>query len=105
MRMATWPRSCGGTNDATIPAETAGGIDLNQATFNGLGPLGGGFAWRSPGVQILANSAAQIGYGGLDGSSGGLTIDVVWQTTSGTPTVASGGTNAQQGQLYGDQYG
>lgn len=110
---AQWPidangtifRATRGSNDGTVSAAAAAGIDFNQVTFSGTGDLGGGFAWRSPGFQILDNAAAQIGYGKIDGSSGGLVITSPYQVLDGTPTVSDGGTDWVTGGLAGDAYG
>jgi len=90
-------------NDAD--AFSAGGIDFNAVTFDGLGDVGGGFAFRSDGFQILATAAAQVGYGKIDGSSGGLKITAPYSILSGTPTVAAGGTGWSVGEIAADIYG
>ncbi len=94
-----------GNNNLTNPSTAAGGIDLLQATFSGTGNVGGGFAFRTNGMQIGQNGRVQTGYGLLDGTSGGLTISASEQTLSGTPTVASGGSNWNTGTIAGDAYG
>lgn len=84
--------------------QIAGGIDFNTLDLTGVGDAGGGFAFRSPGVQIIT-SAVQIGYGKLASIGTGLSIDTVYTIMAGTPTVAAGGTAWTTGDSASDIYG
>jgi len=86
-------------------AFSAGGIDFNPVTFNGSGATGGGFAFRSDGFRILQTGAMQVGYGKIDGSTGGLKLTAPYSILSGTPTVSAGGTGWSVGELAADVYG
>lgn len=89
--------------DTTLLA-SAGGFDLSLASFGGSGAVGGGFAWRSPGVQLLPASA-QIGYLGITAGANGAVLSSDYEKMTGTPTVATGGSNWTVGTLACDVYG
>lgn len=95
----------------SVPADTviigAGGFDLNLFSATGIGATGGGFAWRSPGVQLLP-AAAQIGNLGITAGTSGPVLTANYQEMVGTPstiTVATGGTDWNPNQLACDNYG
>lgn len=85
----------------------AGGIDFNQTTASGSGPEGGGFYWRSPGLQAK-DTEVQIGYGAFKTDANGATIDATYKqmaTAAGSITVAAGGANFTTGDLVVDAFG
>ena len=47
----------------------------------------------------------QVGYGKIDGSTGGLKLTAPYSILSGTPTVSAGGTGWSVGELAADVYG
>ena len=82
----------------------AGGFDVQQVDFTGMaGANGGGFAFRADGVQLLPGTpnggGVQAGYATLMGSSTGAALDCNYQQMSGTPTVNSGGTGWNVGDV------
>jgi hypothetical protein len=92
---------------SSLPLAGAGGVDLNLFSATGNGLEGGGFYWRSPGVQILSN-AAQVGYGSITSGTSGVTIAANYQNMSGTSrtiTVANGGSGWVAGQIACDNLG
>ena len=93
-----------GENWNTVPVAAAGGIDLAQVAFTGLGAVGGGFAIRTPGAQIDGAGRLQSGYVLIDGTSGGVTIASTEQTCTGY-SIVSGGTGFSSTDLVADAYG
>ena len=91
-------------NNLTVPATAAGGIDLLQATFSGSGATGGGFAFRSTGMQVDQNGRVQSGFGLLDGTSGGLTVNTTEQKMT-SAAVSAGGSNFTSNDIVTDAYG
>ena len=82
----------------------AGGFDVQQVDFTGMaGANGGGFAFRADGVQLLPGTpnggGVQAGYATLMGSATGAALDCNYQQMSGTPTVNSGGTGWNVGDV------
>jgi hypothetical protein len=85
----------------------AGFIDANQFNPSGTGPEGGGFFWRSKGMQIL-DTAAQIGYLSVSAGASGPVLDSTYKqmaTAAGSITVAAGGTNFTTGDIATDAFG
>lgn len=102
-----------------VAVQSAGGWDLNQLTVSASGcgnadtdgfikcPVGGGFYWRNPGVQLLA-SAEQVAYASIGSDNAGSVVDSTYSqmsATSGSITVGSGGSNFTTGDVVCDIYG
>jgi len=98
-------------NGVGLVPSGAGGIDLLQAAWSGMGPEGGGFAFRSVGASGIGATAIdgsggiKIGSGYINANSSGIVIDAPLFVLSGTPTVVAGGTNYTTGDLVADGFG
>lgn len=106
-----------GENDGTVPANAAGGTDWLQATFNGTGISGGGFAFRTQGASSSVSATAIDGVGGIKLGSSYLsatatttTFDTGLFSFNGIASIVSGGTGytgngAAGSDVVGDGYG
>jgi hypothetical protein len=93
-------------NGARTPS-AAGGFDLNLLQATGMGPEGGGFYWRSPGVKIR-NTEVQAGYLSVTADANGAVIDANYSqmtAAAGAITVASSSSEWSQNDIAADQYG
>jgi hypothetical protein len=91
-------------------AAAAGGFDVQQVDFTGMSDVGGGFAFRADGAQIipsLGNPGGSFiaGAAEFSGTSDGAKIDTTYQQMTGTPAVATGGSLWGVGDTLIDQYG
>jgi len=111
---AQWPISATGyifqavnSGNTTAQPIAAGGIDLRQPDFTGVGLEGGGFAYRWDGGQINPGTNGgniQVGFGSLTGNAAGATLDASHRKMTAA-VVASGGANFAIGDLLSDNNG
>jgi hypothetical protein len=109
---AQWPLDPNGylfqvQGSGPVATAAAGGFDMNQLVASGTGPEGGGFFWRSPGVQLI-DTGVQVGYGLLNTNANGVVLDAPYSemaTAAGSITVGAGGSNFTSGDMACDAYG
>lgn len=102
-----------GVTYGSFPATAAAGFDLLQATFNGAGADGGGFAFRTQGASTSISATAIDGGGALKlgsaylnpASASTLTLDTGLYSYNGISSIVSGGTNYTASDLVDDGYG
>jgi hypothetical protein len=105
-------QSQNGANYASVAAAAAGGVDLLETAFTGVGRSGGGFAFRTSGPSGVVGATAIDGTGGIKVGAGyisantaGLIIDAPLFIFSSVGSIVSGGTNFASGDLVNDGFG